>query len=299
MLSSVGHPAHEAVVADLLPPEKRPEGYGIIRVVFNAAVIIAPATAGLLIAKSYLLLFIVDAVISVIAAGIVLFALPETKPQGHGQEKPETMSQTFAGYGKVFRDIPFVAFVLVSVMMTLVYMNMNTTLGVFLRDTHGVVEAGYGYLLSMNAIMVVLFQIWLARKLEKYKPMLMMAFGSALYAIGFAIYGFVSTYLLFALAMVIITIGEMIVTPFQQSLVAGFAPEEMRGRYMAIAGLSWGIAFAAGPYLAGLVIDNLNPNLLWVACGVLGAVAAVGFVVLDKVHHSPVDAPAADPAAAD
>ena len=82
-LSSIGHPAHEAVVADLLPPEKRAEGYGIIRVVFNLAVIIAPAIAGLLIARSYILLFIVDAVISLIAAAIVLFALPETKPKAH------------------------------------------------------------------------------------------------------------------------------------------------------------------------------------------------------------------------
>lgn len=298
-LSSIGHPAHEAVVADLLPPQKRPEGYGIIRVVFNSAVIIAPATAGLLIAKSYLLLFIVDAVISLIAAGIVLFALPETKPQGQKNVKPETISQTFAGYGKVVKDIPFVAFVLVNIMMTLVYMNMNTTLGVFLRDSHGIAEAGYGYLISMNAIMVVLFQFWIARKLEKYKPLLMMAFGTALYAIGFALYGFVSTYILFALAMVIITIGEMVVTPFQQSLVAGFAPEAMRGRYMAIAGLSWGIAFAVGPYLAGLIIDNLNPNLLWIACGILGTLAMIGFVVLDKVYHSPAEAPAGTPAAAD
>ena len=39
-LSSIGHPAHEAVVADLLPPEKRAEGYGIIRIIFNPAAII-------------------------------------------------------------------------------------------------------------------------------------------------------------------------------------------------------------------------------------------------------------------
>ncbi len=42
-LANIGGPAHEAVVADLLPPNKRAEGYGIIRVVFNVAVIIAPA----------------------------------------------------------------------------------------------------------------------------------------------------------------------------------------------------------------------------------------------------------------
>src|SRR5262245_53052777 len=166
-LSSIGHPAHEAVVADLLPPEKRAEGYGIIRVVFNVAVIIAPPIAGLLISNSYLTLFIVDAVISLISAAVVLFALPETKPQAQAHAKPESMRQTFAGYGRVFKDTPFLTFIGVTVLMTLVYMNMNSTLGVYLRDQHGLPEVRYALLLSINAIMVVLFQFWVTRRLEK------------------------------------------------------------------------------------------------------------------------------------
>ena len=189
------------------------------------------------------------------------------------------------------------AFIGVTVMMTLVYMNMNTTLGVFLRDQHGLAEVGYGSLLSINAILVVLFQFWIARRLEKYAPMLMVAAGSLLYAIGFAMYGFVSGYALFVIAMLVITIGEMVVSPFQQALVASFAPEDMRGRYMAVSGLSWGIAFAVGPYFAGLMLDSANPNLLWAFCGLLGILAAIGFTVLNKVHHSPL--PVAEPATTD
>jgi len=296
-LSSIGHPAHEAVVADLLPPDKRAEGYGIIRVIFNLAVIIAPPIAGLLIARSYLTLFIVDAAISLISAAIVIFALPETKPQAHAHAKPESMKQTFAGYGRVFKDTRFVAFIGVTVMMTLVYMNMNSTLGVFMRDQHGMPALSFGSLLSLNAVIVVLCQFWVARKLEKYKPMLMMAAGSLLYAVGFAMYGFVPTFALFAVAMIIITIGEMIVSPFQQSMVASFAPEDMRGRYMAVSGLTWSIAFTVGPYFAGLILDSANPNLLWIICGLIGLMATLGFIVLNKVHHSPV--PIVEPAAAD
>jgi len=297
-LSSIGGPAHEAVVADLLPENKRAEGYGIIRVVFNLAVIIAPAVAGLLIAKSYILLFIVDAIISLLAAAVVIFFLPETKPQAHPDAKPESISQTFGGYGKVFKDIPFVAFIVMSVMTALIYTNFNTTLGVFLRDMHHVPEIGYGYLISMNAVIVVFFQFWVARKLEKYKPMLMVALGTALYGIGFAMYGFISTYFMFAIAMIIITIGEMVVSPFQQSLVAGFAPEEMRGRYMAVSHLSWGLAFAIGPYFAGLLLDSATPNWLWIACGILGVITVIGYIILDKIHHSPVPL-AVEPATAD
>ena len=296
-LSSIGYPAHEAVVADLLPPDKRAEGYGIIRVVFNTSAIIAPPIAGLLISNSYLTLFIVDAVISLISAAIVILALPETKPQAQEHTEPETMKQTFAGYGRVFKDTPFLAFIGVTVMMTLVYMNMTSTLGVYLRDQHRLPEISYGWLLSINAIIVVVLQFWVTRRLEKYKPMLMMAAGSILYAIGFAMYGFISTFVLFVVAMVIITVGEMVVSPFQQSLVASFAPEDMRGRYMAVSGLSWSISFTVGPYLAGLLLDSANPNLLWTFSGIVGMIATLGFVVLNKSHRS--TAPVIEPAAAD
>src|SRR5215207_6414207 len=296
-LSSIGHPAHEAVVADLLPPDKRAEGYGIIRVVFNLAVIIAPPIAGLLIARSYLTLFIVDAVISLISAAIVIFALPETKPQAHAHAKPESMKQTFAGYRRVFKDSAFLSFIGVTVMMTLVYMNMNSTLGVYLRDQHGLPEMRYALLISINAIIVVLFQFWVTRRLQKYKPLLMMAAGSLLYAIGFAMYGFIPTFALFVVAMIIITIGEMVVSPFQQSLVASFAPEHMRGRYMAVSGLSWSISFTVGPYFAGLLLDSANPQLLWVFCGLIGILATLGFVARNRDTHPA--APTIEPAAAD
>jgi MFS family permease len=103
----------------------------------------------------------------------------------------------------------------------------------------------------------------------------MMAFGTIFYMIGFFLFGVFSTLILFALNIVIITIGEMIVVPTSQALVADFAPEEMRGRYMAIAGLSWAIPSTIGPAAAGYILDNYNPNLLWY----IGA-ALCGFSVL-------------------
>jgi MFS family permease len=110
-------------------------------------------------------------------------------------------------------------------------------------------------------------------------------------------YGFISTFVLFVVAMVIITIGEMVVSPFQQSLVASFAPEDMRGRYMAVSGLSWSISFTVGPYLAGLLLESANPSLLWAFAGIAGMIATLGFIVLNKVHH--VSVPVIEPAAAD
>ena len=66
----------------------------------------------------------------------------------------------------------------------------------------------------------------------------MMALGTLFYLIGFGMFGVVSAYWLFVLAVVIITVGEMIVMPTSQALAAGFARTDMRGRYMAVFGLS-------------------------------------------------------------
>ena len=280
IFTDLGSPAYQAVVADLLPESKRAQGYGIIRVAFNLSAAIGPVVGGFIATHSYMALFITDAVISLIAAGVILFALPETKPETQVGVKEETTAESFGGYLRVLRDAPFMIFTAISALAWLVYMNMNTTLGVYLRSSHGIPESGYGWILSLNAAMVVVFQFTITRRIEKRSPMLMMAAGAILLAIGFAMYGFFSAFGMFLVAMAIITVGEMIMIPVASALTANFAPEQMRGRYSFIYNISWGIAFAAGPYLAGLIMDNYNPNWLWYACGILGIAATLGFLIL-------------------
>ena len=282
ILADTAGPAHQAMLADILPEKQRAQGFGIFRVAFNLSVVIGPAIGGLLAARSYLLLFITDAIISLITAYLFFRFIPETKPESSPDAKEESVAGSFVGYFRVFRDGLFMLFLGASLLMVLVYMNMNTTLGVYLRDAHGIPEAGYGWLLSLNAAMVVLLQFPITRRIEDKPPFLMMALGTALYAIGFAMYGFVSIYAYFMLAMVILTVGEMIVAPVGQALVAKLSPEDMRGRYMAVFGISWGLPFMIGPYLAGLVLDNLDPRWLWYMAGVIGLLAVAGFMALHR-----------------
>ena len=81
VFSDIGHPAQQAMVADLLKGDQRAEGFSLLRVVANLAVTIGPAIGGLLAGVSYLLLFILDAIASTITAMIVLKTIPETKPE--------------------------------------------------------------------------------------------------------------------------------------------------------------------------------------------------------------------------
>jgi MFS family permease len=280
LLATAGGPAQQAMVADLLPEEKQAEGFGVQRVSMNLAAAIGPAIGGFLAAQSFLLLFVADAVTSIITAIIVYFLLPETKPQTPEETEEQSLWQSLQGYRIVARDKLFMAFWLMSTLTVLAYSQVNSTLSVYLRDVHGLSAQSYGYLLSLNAALVVLFQFSVTRRVSKYPAMVMMALGSVLYAIGFAMIGFVAGFGLFAVAMIIITVGEMIAVPVAQALVARFAPEDMRGRYMAAFGFTWTIPFALGPLLAGLIMDNLNPDLVWYLSGLIALIAATGFLLL-------------------
>jgi len=280
LLANTGGPASSAMVADLLPVEKRAQGYGILRVMHNLAVTIGPAIGGLLAARSYLLLFIVDAVASTITAGLVFVLLPETRPEGDPDEEEETVRETFAGYGRTLQDRTFVLFFIANMLMVLTYMQMNGSLPVYLRDVHRVTAQGFGYILSLNAGMVVLFQFPITRRIEGRSPFLMLALGTLLYVVGFGMYGLVRSFPMFLLAMVIITVGEMLTAPTGQSIAAALAPEDMRGRYMAVFGFSWTIPNALGLYLAGLIMDYSDPDYVWFAAAGVAIIAAFAFYLL-------------------
>lgn len=284
------------MIADILPEKQRADGYGLIHVSNNLAYTIGPMIGGLLAGISYILLFFVDAILSVITAVIIYFALPETKPQISDKQVEESMAKTLSGYWLVARNGVFMVFFGITILMKLVYRQMGTTLPVFLHDVHGIPPQGYGWLLSLNAGMVVLFQFMITRKTSQFKPMKVMAVGTFLYAIGFAMYGFFSTSLFFFIAMAIITIGEMFISPIGQSMVARFAPENMRGRYMAFYGFSWSIPSLFGPLAAGLIMDNYDPKWVWYLAGIIGLVAAYGYSRLHRVVDKNVTESTADSA---
>lgn len=283
LLSDVGGPARQAMITDILPKDQQSEGFSFLRVTGNLAWILGPTIGGLLAIKSYLPLFILDAICSAITAVIVYRFIPETIPEPAAGEEQQNLLKTLAGYRLVAADKLYMVFLLVTMLMLVVYVQMYNTLSVYLRDVHDVSARGYGLLLSLDAGMVVVCQFWVARRIKKYSPMVMMALGNVFYAVGFTLFGIVNTYFLFIVAILIITVGEMIVMPVGQAQAAQFAPQDMRGRYLAFFGIAYTIPQSIGPSLAGLVLDNLNPNWVWYAAGVIAIVSTIGFLAL-KPH---------------
>jgi MFS family permease len=302
ILTDIGGPARHAMIADILPEEQRPEGFGILRVAGNLAWIIGPTIGGFVANHNFFLLFVIDAIISSIVAIIFARFIPETKPEAKPGKQEETIWQTIVGYRVALKDGAYMAFLVASLLMAIVYQQMYGSLSVFLRDNHGISTQQYGYMLTSSAVVVVLLQFWVMRLIKKRPPFQMMAVGTFFYVIGFSMFGYVTTFILFVMAVVVITMGEMVVVPTSQALAANFAPEDMRGRYMAVYGLAWAIPSTFGPGAAGYILDNYNPNLLWYVGGALCLLSVFGFYILHlrigkQTRFISKDEPASAPAA--
>lgn len=276
-------PAAFAMVADLVESEKRTKAYSLLRIVQNIGIAVGPAVGGFIATRSYLVLFLCAAFSSLVYGIIAALFTRETLPRLEPGSQTKTARQsTDGGFGGVFRDRTFIVFCGLYLVSIIIYCQMNTTLPVYLKQEFGVKEAEYGLLMSLNAIMVVLFQFPLTSWINRYEKGYMMAVGVLLFGIGFGMFAFVATLPLFFLAQAIWTTGEMVTSPISQAFAADVAPSSMRGRYLGFYSLIWGVSSGVGPLLGGLVMDRMGGRYIWYGAIVFNLLVMAGFLLFNR-----------------
>lgn len=278
LFGAIGWPAQLAMTADLLGPRKRANGFGIQRVVINSTFALGPLAGGFIGPRiGYLPLFVLDALTSYFVALIVFSKLPETQPKKDQNAHSENFAETLAGYRRVLQDGTFVAFILISILTVTAYMQMSTTLSVYLIKFQHMSESFFGMLVMLNALMVVFLQFSISRWASKQPLLLIMMGGTAFYLVGFGSYGLPPSIPLFVFAMILITLGEMLVIPTSQAMTALLAPPDMRARYMATERINWITAQSLGPLAAAAIMDRFDPRWVWAGCSILCAISIMSF----------------------
>ena len=150
---------------------------------------------------------------------------------------------------------------------------MASTFGLFITGL-GFSAATYGVVISLNGALIVLCELPLTTFTRRFPPRKVMALGYALIGGGFALNYFAHSVPALAACMAVFTLGEMLALPMASAYVADLAPPHMRGRYMGVNGMTWALALTVGPAV-GMKLFALHPVAYWVACAMLGGLAAV------------------------
>ena len=289
MMSPLYRVGSDAMIADLIKPERRAGAYALLRMINNLGIAIGPALGGFVTGISYSLAFYAAAGASLLFVTLIAFNVPETLPRvtpgslrSPGGTEAAAGPRREGGYGPVLRDRKFVAFCGVFILATIPASVMMMLLAVYAKENFGVPERQYGFIMATNAAMVVLFQYLVTQRSQRHSNWRVLTLGALLYACGAGSVALGRGFWAFWISMVVLTCGELLLAPTGSAMAANLAPADMRGRYMGLYGLTWGVSFGLGPVIAGLLNDTVAPVAIWIFAGLAGLAAAVGFAWLGR-----------------
>ncbi len=277
-----------AMIADMLPSEQRVDGYSLTRMINNVGVAIGPMVGGFLAATSYTTTFFIGAACLTIFTFIIVFWIRETLDKTAIQSS--NVGQDFKEYGLIFKDTLFMKVCMGFTFAMMGAVQLFVFLGVYGKANFGMPESQFGLVITVNALMVVFLQYPMTQLTKNWPSLNVMTAGAMLYALGLGSIALGSNAWHFALSMVILTTGELILVPTTTTLVANLAPANMRGRYMSIYSLTMGLGQGAGPIIGGFLYDNVAPVAIWYGTMILGILATLVFFSLKGKYTAKVNA---------
>lgn len=266
-------PAAQALIADLVPAGERARAYGLLFWAGNLGFAAAMSAAGLLARAGFAWLFWVDALTGALFGLLVWRAVPP-EPSATGQPAGTGRAGPPGGFAQVLRDRTMLAFTACVLLYYFVYFQSDATLSLAMR-AHGVGPTGYGLCMALNGALICLVQPWIGPRLNRADPGRVWAAGALMLGVGFTLTDLAHSLPAYLGTVAVWTIGETLPAAVSGAIVARLAPAHLRGRYAGLYGLAWSSGWLTSS-LGGTALLATNPTLLWISCGTLAGLAALG-----------------------
>ncbi|MFC2134175.1 MDR family MFS transporter [Bacteroidota bacterium] len=270
-------PASSAAIAEYAPPAMRPRSYAMLRLASNLGVVVGPAVGGLLATVGYVYLFWADGLTCFLAAIVFWIFFHGRKPieEFHSQaERPKDISP--------WSDKIFILTLITIFPLGLVFTQVLNTWPIYFKEIYRLLESEIGILLAINGALIVLIEMPVIHWLESKNVVRIMAVGTLIFYLGFAILPLGSTFVYAAFTVIVWTLGEVMVFPLISSFVANRSNEKNRGKYMGMLTFSFSLALVVGPVLGTWIYDALGPSNLWYLLGLSGLFVFFGFEIINR-----------------
>jgi MFS family permease len=267
-------PAVNAVITDLAARENLTEAYGFSQIGLNLGWIIGPLLGGYMYSRfSFTCLIFIS-----IFTGLISFALSlGIRNSFSGNKKGIPLRSFFS----IIPDRSLITFVLLTFMVFSVYVQMANTYAVFTVNRLKFVTTQYGLLMSINAVVAVVFQYPVSRLVGAWLgDKTALVGGSLLFGAGYLSLSWITSFEWSIVAIVVITIGEILFVPSCSSIIGHLAGPEQRGLYLGLLGTSTGLGIAIAPVLGGALFDASQGNawLIWAPLSSITFIAAFGYL---------------------
>jgi predicted MFS family arabinose efflux permease len=271
-------PSQQSLVAILVRPEQRHRVFTQNRMFALVGLGLGGIVGGFIAAgerpSDYETLLALDVVTFLVFAA-VLSQIPVIR-------RPAERRSSGGGYRTALRDPSLVRLCLVNLALVSAGIAPMLVLMPAYAKVHGEVgESVIGLIYAVNTLTVLVAQIPITRLAEGHRRMPLLALGSSLWIVAWAVMlaGAVGPRAwaagLVAVAVVIYGVGECLYSAIVVPTIAAIGPDALRGRYLAVMGFSWQAGFMVGPAV-GASLLTVGPLALPVACAGLCLVAVAG-----------------------
>lgn len=273
-------PPSQALLAEMVAPERRPQAFGLLGAALAAAGVGAGIIAALLGGISLRLLFVADSATCVAAAVLILLWVQE----------PPAARRAPSG-GSPWRDGRLLVMLGIGTGFAFAW-NFSVTMLPLTVAARGRSPADTGWLLAVAATVTIAGQRFLRGAAAR--PFLLMAAGLVIVASGFAVVAFADVIPLLCVGAATVALGQVFLLGPPYAVVAGLADDGSRARYLAAYGTCWGIAQTLGP-LAATRLLSIGVPVAWLTgtalCVVLAALVPFAGRVLARLSSAPPAGP--------
>jgi MFS family permease len=249
-----------AIIGELAGPQQRKAAFALTRLAINLGMSIGPVVGGFLAMHSFKLLFYVDGATALLA-GALIAILPwgQFNPRSSEKDVAQKTNDDIIPqlrYSDLLRDRLFIYFLLAMIPIQLVFFQPLAAMPLFLvRDLH-MTEAGFGALLAINTVIIILVEVALNAAMADWTHRNAIALGALLVGAGFGALIFVNSVSAAGATVVIWTFGEMILLPASSAFVSDIAPSNQAGAYMGLYMMGFSVAVAIGPWLGTQILEH-------------------------------------------
>ena len=263
-------------------PENRVRALSLIRLSINLGFAAGPTIGGLIILGiGYQGLFWIDGSTCILA--ILIFAL-FVKEKKKIAVFDDNQNIKLAAKS-VFKDKPFWVFLFISFTTAMLFFQIFTTLPLFHHEQFGLTEFETGLLISLNGILIFMFEMPTVSFLERKQMnrMKIIFWGAFLMAISYYILLMDAWAGILVIGIVIVTVGEILSFPFSNAFAMGRAPKGQEGRYMALYTMSFSLAHIVSSKVGLEIIGHFGYSANWFVMGTFGVVAMLFCIWLQRL----------------
>ncbi len=265
-------PASLSVLTDIAPPEQRKAAFAVNRLAINLGMSVGPAVGGYLAEISFPAIFRVDGTTSILAYALLVLTGFKVAEHAAAAGPDGTLG---ARSLPAYKDLQLLGFLAACVPLAAVFFQHEGALPLDVVRDLGLPASFFGWMFTINTVLIVLFEVRLNLQTSHWPHGKSLFVGGLFIAAGFGAMAFCRTGPTIAATVVIWTIGEMILLPSMSNFVAELAPADRRGEYMGLYSMSWGLAFAIGPWLGTFVLERFGRVPLWAGAFAVAALAAI------------------------